>query len=295
VLERLQLRNFQRHEDFRVVFDERVTTIVGRSDVGKSSILRALRWLMLGRPSGSAFVRHGRDEAMVSLWLDGHKLSRRKGRRTNKLALDGVGLEAFGMEMPETVALLCNVDETNFQTQHESPFWLSLTAGQASRELNAVVNLGVIDKALSAVAAKARRAKAAADLSQERCERCEKQLESLDWVEEMSRDWQWVENLQKRQDESERKIIRAKALRDEANRLRRQAAMEVPDTTELDTMVSELEKREQVMRSALTQLTEVRHLTRTIESCKEGVNDLEVRLSTESGGICPLCGSELEN
>jgi len=295
MLERMRIRNFQRHEDFRVVFDERVTTFVGTSDAGKSSILRALRWAMTNRPSGSAFVRHGMKEVSTTLWLDGYCLSRRKGKGVNKLVVDGAELEAFGSELPEPIRLLCNVDEMNFQGQHDSPFWLSLSAGQVSRELNEVVNLDEIDRVLAAVLKTERRSRTEAELCEERAEKAEQDCESLSWVSVMEVKWQEIEEKQKSLDDVNGKLKRGRGLLDEVYRLRRLAETEVPDTRELDALITKSGQAEEELETARSMLREIRGLARQVGDFGEKINDSQSRLAAESGGICPLCGGVLDN
>jgi len=295
MLERLRLRNFQRHEDLRIVFDERVTTFVGTSDVGKSSILRALKWAMTNRPSGSDFVRHGAKEASATLWLDGHRLCRRKGKKgVNKLVLDGAELEAFGSELPEPVRQLSNVDVTNFQGQHDPPFWLSLTAGQASKELNAVVNLDEIDRVLSTILKTERRARTETELCEKRVEEAERDSEALRWVSEMETEWREMEEKQKSLNDMEGRLERSKELLDEVERLRRRAEADVPDTEELDGLIAELREADGKLKTARDMRGEIYRLSNRAESCGEEIDDLQTQLLVESGGICPLCGGALE-
>lgn len=294
MLERMRLRDFQRYEDFRVVFDERVTTFVGTSDSGKSSILRALRWAMTNRPSGSTFVRHGMKAAAATLWLDGYRLSRRKGKGMNKLVVDGAELEAFGSELPEPVRLLCNVDETNFQGQHDSPFWLSLTAGQVSRELNEVVNLDEIDHVLASILKIEKRARTEVELCEKRAEKAEQDHESLSWVSTMEVEWQEIEEKQRGLDNIDGKLKRGRELLGEVGRLRGLAGAEVPDTRELDALIVKYEQAEEDLKTARRMLKEIRSLASQVGDFDEKINESQARLSAESGGICPLCGGVLK-
>lgn len=41
---KLRIQNFQAHKDTTIEFD-RITTIVGPSDTGKSAVLRAFKWV----------------------------------------------------------------------------------------------------------------------------------------------------------------------------------------------------------------------------------------------------------
>lgn len=165
MLEEIRITNYQRHRRLCVKFHKHVTTIVGSSMVGKSALVRALKWVCLNRPRGDGFVRHGAKFVGVSLFVDGHQVTRKRTAKTNMYALrsqsdeEGVVYNALGSDVPDDVAALLNVDGTNFQDQHDAPFWLSLSPGQVSRELNAVVDLGVIDDTLKNLASKVREAK----------------------------------------------------------------------------------------------------------------------------------------
>jgi len=160
MIEKLRIRNFQKHDDLLVKFDERITTIVGPSDAGKSAILRALRWVLLNQPDGDAFIRDGQKEVTVALRVDGHTIKRRRGK-ANEYVLDKKSLVSFGRgNVPDLVSRITNVSDENFQLQHEAPFWFDLSAGEVSKRLNAIVDLQVVDGSL-AVASKMARERAA--------------------------------------------------------------------------------------------------------------------------------------
>ncbi len=51
-----KLINFQSHIDSLLEFHSGVNSITGQSDSGKSSILRAINWVIHNKPSGDAFI-----------------------------------------------------------------------------------------------------------------------------------------------------------------------------------------------------------------------------------------------
>jgi len=148
MLTKLDISDFQAHKHLVIDLDPGITTIVGSSDVGKSAILRALRWLATNKPGGEAFIRNGAEETRVKLTVDGHTIARTRGKG-NTYHLDGTLLEAFSSSVPDEVTKILNLADINFQAQHDSPFWFSETAGEVSRQLNAIVNLGAIDQVLA--------------------------------------------------------------------------------------------------------------------------------------------------
>lgn len=146
------IQNFQPWEKLRIDFDAGVTSFVGPSDVGKSAVFRALRWVAQNTPQGIAFIREGQPGATVRLEIDDHSIVRKRGRTGDNLYLmGGSEFKAFGTGVPDAIAKVLNVSDVNFQSQHDSSFWLSQSAGEVSRQLNAVVDLSVIDSTLQEI------------------------------------------------------------------------------------------------------------------------------------------------
>ena len=294
MLERIQLRNFQCHEDLRIVFDPQVTTIVGPSDVGKSAVLRALRWVAENRPSGDAFVRDGESTCSVSLWLNDRKVTRRKGKGTNEILLDKQVFKAFGADVPEPIADLLNTGDVNFQAQHDSPFWFSLTAGQVSRELNSVINLDMIDKTLSGVASSLRKARAVEDVCRDRLDETQKQIEELDWVPMMVEEYGILEDLEKAAWELGASVLSLQTIVEEGRECKKKASAEIPDLSELEGLRAEVIRSTEEETVFSLKIKEGNALSDEMMNRGKEVEELKQRLEEESGGVCPLCGSEMK-
>jgi DNA repair exonuclease SbcCD ATPase subunit len=54
MIKRIEIKNFQAHKNTEIDFDPGVNVISGASDAGKSSIFRALLWVITNRPSGDS-------------------------------------------------------------------------------------------------------------------------------------------------------------------------------------------------------------------------------------------------
>lgn len=180
----LSIRGFQAHKKLTLDVDPHVTTIVGPTDSGKSAILRALRWLMTNQPNGDAFIRHGAEKAVVSLSVDGHTIQRSKGK-ANQYQLDDQIFEAFGAgNVPEPIARILQIGDGNFQRQHDSPFWFALSAGECSRQLNEIVDLGLVDDVLAFLNGEVRAGASSVRVSEERLDEARRQRASLKWTAE---------------------------------------------------------------------------------------------------------------
>lgn len=183
----LTIVNYQTHRKLEVELDPKVTTIVGVSDVGKSAILRALRWVCLNKPGGEADRRWGSKNTTVKLRV-GKKVIVRKRGKANIYKLGDKTFKAFGTEPPTDIQNILRVDDTNFQQQLEQHFWFSLTPGQVSKQLNRIVNLDVIDKSQSTINAELRKAKTVVDVIRNRLRDAKTELKTLAWVPRCERE-----------------------------------------------------------------------------------------------------------
>lgn len=80
----LKIQNFQSHKDSTIEFDPNVTAFIGLNNVGKSSILKALRKLIRDEPKGNIFIRNLPDEATfssISIITDSNNKVERKVHR----------------------------------------------------------------------------------------------------------------------------------------------------------------------------------------------------------------------
>ena len=217
MLESLHIRHFQCHERRLIKFSPTLTVLVGDSDRGKTSCLRALRLLCLNQPSGIAFVRHGEEHTNLTLKFDGHKLGRKRGKSVNSYSLDGEEYVAFGQgNVPEAIEKLLCVGDVNFQRQHDSPLWFTLSPGQVSRELNAIIDLSLIDETLANVSAEVRKAKAIADVSEDRLKQTRDERDSLQFAVQMDKELRSLETVQENIVEIEQSSLRIGGLIREA-------------------------------------------------------------------------------
>lgn len=195
MLESITITNFQGLKKLFFNFDERVTSLTGKSDQGKSSAIRALRWVCLNEAPKN-LIRNGAEFVRVKLCIDGHSIVRKKSKNANCYILDGKKLKAIGTDVPEEIRNIINVSDVNFQSQLDPHFWFSKTSGQVSKELNQIVNLGVIDQSLFNVASKRRKTKAKEEVIQDRLKTAKSKVKELDWVDIADQQLREIESVQ---------------------------------------------------------------------------------------------------
>lgn len=169
MFKRLRLRNFQKHQRLDIQLDPLVTTLCGVTDAGKSTILKALQWACLNVPSGVDFISHGKTLGQVTLTADGHQVKRiRNASSHNAYRLGVQTFKAFKNNVPDEIAKLLNVTDLNFQNQDDPRFWLSLSPGELSKELNKLIQLDVIDRSIGYLAKHARQTQAERSVAHDR-------------------------------------------------------------------------------------------------------------------------------
>jgi exonuclease SbcC len=150
----IHIRNFESHVDSALEFSPGLNVIVGLTDAGKSSIFRALQWLVYNKPSGSSMIPlFGETEGWTEVeveFSDGTKIAKRKKGSQTEYIVGDKRLTGFGRgDVPKDVLDLVQMDDINFQPQIALPFLMFDTAGERSRVLNRVAGLDDIDRALS--------------------------------------------------------------------------------------------------------------------------------------------------
>lgn len=289
MLESLSLRDFQIHQRFDLELDRHVTVLVGESDRGKSSVVRALRWLALNQPAGCAFVRHGSKQARVKAIVDGRSIVRSKGKGTNSYRLDGKAFKAFGTQ-PEEVAGMLNVSELNFQTQFEPHFWLSLPAGQVSRELNRIINLGAIDSALSNASAGVRGVRAEIEVTEKRLAETDRISQSLQWTKEADAQLRAIEEGQADIDGFRARAESLKILLGGLQSASGRANMAIPDASRLSELAEALKDARERARILKGGLNQIEWAQLDLGTKQAALEEASRKLKELDDGRCPLCG-----
>lgn len=184
MLKLIRLRNFQKHRLLELKL-RRVTTIVGRTDVGKSAVIRALRWAFQNDAPepGTKFFRWKAKRCSVELEIDGRAIKRsRTINGKNSYILDGKRFDVVKTTVPEEVAHVLNVNDNNFQDQHASIFWLADTPGTVSKQLNQIINLEEIDITLGRAASKLRKTKTVVATNRDRVNKSSLLKSKLKWT-----------------------------------------------------------------------------------------------------------------
>lgn len=146
MITKIIIQNFQSHEKTVLNLVKGTNIIVGKSDCGKSAILRALKWLIYNRPGGTAFQSSWGGVTSVEVHLSGGEVIKRvRGKVDNYYMLNESRFDALGGKVPDEIKKVMNLELINFQEQFDQPFLLSATSGEVANHFNNIAGISQIE------------------------------------------------------------------------------------------------------------------------------------------------------
>ena len=299
MFEKMKVENFQIHESTQIEFDD-ITVFTGPTDTGKSSLIRALIWLCMN-DAESSFIRDDQNSAKVMLRVDGQTVKRIKDKKSNKYQIGNQEAHrAVGTKVPIAVQRILNVVPDNFQEQHDLHFWFSKTPGQVAKELNAIVDLSMIDNCMATHKKMISKAAREYEAAKTRRYDARKKMDELKWgrgaevainnierliekLELLKTKYEQLDGLISEIEEESGDIAVNKA---EIGEFGRHALRVLRSKEKLDSLIESLNGLTMVAKSVANHRAEIKEMQSDREDIKAELDSL-----TEKG--CPLCHQPL--
>lgn len=160
---KIVLDNFQSHRHSELILNDKLTIISGESGSGKTSVVRALDFILYGNYWDEC-IRHGEKVCSVRLYCDdGLIIERQKGIGINKYIINKVGekpdpYDNFGKKIPKYIQSILGTQELyydenlkikpNISTQFEKLFLFAESGPTRMKVLGLLGNLNTIDVVL---------------------------------------------------------------------------------------------------------------------------------------------------
>ena len=152
MLKTLKIENFESHIDAELNFDKGVNVIIGKSDNGKSALMRSIYWNLINFPKGESYRTWESDETTSKLIFNDVITKRIRSNTKNayecsefKETFNAIG----NGDPPEDIQKLLNIDRNiNIHMQSDPIFLLSQSPGEVARHFNKVAGLFKIDSTL---------------------------------------------------------------------------------------------------------------------------------------------------
>lgn len=200
-IKKVNIKNFQSHTSSELTFENGMNVIIGPSDQGKTSIIRAIKWVLFNEPKGTEFIRTGATWASVSIELsNGFTITRERSKTKNRYILthpDGeVDIyEGFGNEVPYEVIKTHGVFPTevdketgaklSISEQLEGPFLLTQSASARAKVIGRLSGIHILDKAIKDCLIDIRRESQAHDRLKQDINNIDKELEQYKDLENL--------------------------------------------------------------------------------------------------------------
>ena len=158
-IHKIKLVNFQKHELLEVKFTDKVNVVLGETGVGKSCLVRAIRWVIYNSPKGDIVRKSGTERTEVSILFDnGVMIKRIKSDRENaycvKRGNDEKRYDSIGKNIPKDVLDLLGVtfmivDKEqlilNMSSQISLPFLISDSSTFRMKLFNKLTGNDILD------------------------------------------------------------------------------------------------------------------------------------------------------
>lgn len=295
MLTKLIIKNFQSHKHTELELHPGINCIVGSSDVGKTAILRAMRWAMWNRPQGDAFRSNWGGKTSVVIYQNEFRIARIRGTQ-NLYKLGKLEFEAIRAEVPEEIVKALNINEINLQRQFDRPFLLSATPGEVAQHFNHIAHLDVIDNGLRNVQSWLRKIQQGIETDTQRLKESKQDLEAYKDLEELDGELVALEQLSREQTQLK---VRAKRLERVLSELKHTSTKlaRFKTLTELEPHVNRVTKKYKQCAVLDTKRSMLKSLVEEIQTVRKAIvmqENLSARLhkrfDREFPSVCPLCG-----
>jgi len=152
-IESIEIKNFQGYTHSKFEFVDGFNVIIGSTNAGKSTLIRAIKWCILNRPS--AGFRNWYVSASTEMFVrinfkDGYikriKNTKFNGYEGESSSIPAFKLEALRTDVPEEIKIISGLNDINIQGQHEKFYLLQdWTPGEIGKKISEAVDLQIID------------------------------------------------------------------------------------------------------------------------------------------------------
>lgn len=308
MLKSISIKNFQSHKNTEILFSDGLNVISGSSDSGKSSIIRAIRWVTENRPSGDSIKNWDakkEDVLSVSMELAEGGVCKERINGKAKYLLDSRNgsyeFEAFKTDVPEEVTDFFNLSEFNLQTQHDPYFLLNDSPGDVAKKLNSLVGLDIIDTIFKNLNSRILMIKRSITSEEELGRSLSEKIEKLSWIDDAETELSKLEEEENEVVELKSKfsdikeiVSRYDSIAEELEKMKPLKSFEEPVKELIDDLLNlEKEKNKQEGVSSLVEGIDTlkKYIQEEDNSLEKNRKLLKNLLTTKN--ICPLCCSKI--
>lgn len=282
MIKQLNIENFQSHKDTTLEFDKGVNVIIGKSDSGKTAIIRALKKVIKNKPGGDAFRSHWGGETKIKLTLDDDQhVMWAKDKGSAKYVYNNTTFTAFGQDVPEEIEKVLNFKEVNLQSQFDQPFLIMETPGTVAQHFNQVAHLEKIDQSVKFIRSEIRQINSNISHEEARNTELTEELKLYDDLDKFEIELEVLEETENNRNTLNKKVNELNALIETIQTLQK----EIDKNNEIikaETKINEILKLYENRKTILKRFNELSDLSDNIYKINEEIASMTLLLSSET-------------
>lgn len=238
-LKNIKIKYFQTHEDTNLEFANGITVLVGKTDSGKTAIIRAIKLITKNKPRGNGFIsaffpadKKNKPTSKVTLTLeDDTEITRTKSENKNEYTIKKNELEEsfnnFGVNIPPEVeqeigltAVQIDQDtalDVNIAEQLSQPFLLFESPSVKTKLIDKIARIDVLNKAIKNTKNEQNEIKAKQKVLKENLEKTDKELEFFTNIEQEKENLEKIKQLYNSLIEKQKLLEKYKQLKQALN------------------------------------------------------------------------------
>lgn len=212
MLTRIRIVNVQKHKDLDLNLDK-INVIVGPTDSGKTSVLRALTWALTNDEAGENLINNeGAKSCYVEVTTEDGTIRRAWSKGKNAYMLNDKEFTTFRTGVPDPIKAVLKLDDINIQRRRDLPYMVYAKASECASQFSDMMDLAEIDTVVGNINKAVTARMAAVEQVRDRRNTIEDELGSLAMLDEVCNAYEALAKRQEAIAKAEQDVERLKML-----------------------------------------------------------------------------------
>ena len=301
MIQKLKIQNFQAHKNLELELKPGINLILGDSNIGKTSIIRALQLLLTGNPKTPIYASG--NPVKIEMILNNKVYSVEKTIKKDKVTKtiwNVNGQEYDGANFKPDIGL----SEINIQSQFEPFYMLSKTPGQIGKEIQIVTGINLADEIKTELNTEINTFKTEINRLENSIKTDKKELSEYPDLKQIRKQIRRYERIAEKRKKEENRLKEVEKLLKKYHELKQSILVSKKEIQHLESIKDKIEKyetesikirEEKKKKQGIMKLIEkVIRLKNDIEKSEINIDKIKKEYQKELGDICPTCGSNID-